>query len=202
VNVTDDIDIENYCISGNLVYVVGKDGTALCSNTVVNTSSNDNYIITLDGKSLKSTNLSTASTSLVIDPNDISNLAVVFCSKNKTIIDCNQTSAIVKDKQSKYYSISNKKTIPNAELDVSATSCSSNVGKLATINDKVVLCLSDDNSTGFATSTKDYNYYYLDGNTANGSPFSVDDTSNGILIKSYSFYYINDVYFSKYQIDN
>jgi len=185
--VTEDITAEDYCMSVSLLYVLDKDGSALCYHSFSSTTTG-NYLITLNGKSMSIKNIITSS-SITVDVNNIANMAVILCYKQSSIT-CSQVNMIVKGTDSKYYAISNKKTITNGELDVSATSCSSNIGKLATINNKVVLCLGNDISIEMSASK---NRYFLEGSTANGSPFYVDDSKDGVLIKPYPYYFINDV---------
>jgi len=186
-DVTEDITAEGYCMSATLLYVLDKDDSALCYHSFPSLSTG-NYLITLDGKSMSIKTFITSS-SISIDVNTVANMAAVLCYKQSSIT-CSQINMIVKSTDSKYYAISNKKTITNGELDVSATSCSSNIGKLATIDNKVVLCLGNDKSVAMSASK---NRYFLEGSTATGSPFYVDDSKDGILIKPYAYYFINDV---------
>jgi len=189
-DVTEDITPSSYCMSVSLLYLLNEDGSPICYHSFSSTTTG-NYLIALHGKSMSIKTFS-SSYSVPIDVNDIANMAVIFCyNKSSSVITCSQVNIIIKSTDEKYYAISNKKTITNGELDVSATSCSStNIGKLATIKNKVVLCLGNDKSVAMAALN---NHYFLEGPIASGSPFYIDNPTDGVLIKPYAHYFLNDI---------
>jgi len=126
--------------------------------------------------------------------NDLPNLVVISCflTTKQTII-CGQTTAIIKDKDSKYYGISKNKNTPNAEMDMTNTSCKSNIGKMINIKNKAKLCLTETVSIPLFSEYMEQNYYMMDGHLAGDSPFDIDSPENGVLIKNEENYYINEI---------
>lgn len=189
--VSNDIEVNSYCFSKNILYALDKDSSALCFYKYLTAGS---HITTLDGKSIYDLIITNSGT-ISVDDTKISNMAFILCYYNsqKSLL-CGQTSGIfLNNKTGKYYSISNKSSFTNTELDISGTSCSSNIGKLITLDGSVSLCISDENSISFPASDKNSNHYFMNGSTANGSPFTTDNVENGIMIKSYPKYFINDI---------
>ncbi|ORX42609.1 hypothetical protein BCR36DRAFT_156406 [Piromyces finnis] len=188
VNCLDESDAiaDSYCLKGSYIYSLRQDGSSICYNKFNNMGNN---IIKLNENSIEFLNFN----SISISENDISNIAIISCNTNKSVT-CLQTSGIIKDKDSKFYGISKNNSIPNYEMNISNTSCISNVGNLITFNETVRLCLSESIHIPLANFEENDAYYIMDNINNTKSPFFNNDISDEkILIKSFPNYFINSV---------
>jgi len=92
-----------------------------------------------------------------------------------------QKNGIIKDKKSNYYYIYSDNENNNRKISITSSSCSGNVGGLAKINSKVVLCVTEEKYSSI--TTENISYYYMSGDQlATESSLTVGKTSfNGVI---------------------
>jgi len=166
------------------VYALQEDGSPICN---IKFEQPNNFVVKLNGKDMSKSDIN----STTISKTDLSQYAVLSCINNSNkVVVCKQTSAIIKSSDSKFYGISKSNTISNREMDLSNTSCTSNVGGLITVNDTVELCLSESVHAPLAEK-ENYNYVLDSTNSQEEGPFNSDNTEKSLLIRAYANYFIN-----------
>jgi len=132
---------------------------------------------------------SLSSLDLTINDN-LKNIIIETCNEQD---ECKRTSGIIKQKISEnesYYKISDNDDTPNATYgEISGTSCSSNIGGLATIESKKVLCLTESMYIPFTKGDAVDKYIMKKGTI---SPFDIDGGGKDIAITVGSFIYAFD----------
>jgi len=188
----------SYCFSGNDIYVLGSNGSAICKNTIETHNLgvmssiiviNNNVMTTITDSDLKKNTLDTTT--------QLPNMAIVSCMKyysiGSTYYTCAQTTGIVSDASSSYYAITMKKNASNVKMTVSGHSCSSaTIGSLITVDDQVELCVTKDDHAPLSSSSSGlFSYYVVKGEENEKSPFPLLK-DNYLLIKTSEKFIIHD----------
>jgi len=183
-----DATVKSYCINGQNIIALKEDSSPLC---YIKLENEGDHFVKLNGKTLENIDF----VNNAINPtNDLPKMAVLSCYKTpENTVNCGQTSAIIRDKNFKYYGISKKASVTNTELDVNNESCEGNIGKLIKVKVRVKLCLTETTAIPLLAALGAQNNYMIDGHLGENSPFDIDNENNGVFIRPEKNYYIGEI---------